>query len=75
MGGGRQPTTEGRFLNRRVAPTPLRPQEATRPQSADAPGFRLHPRKGNRAGQPNVRVSGKWWVLFRFEDGKTVDVD
>ena len=29
----------------------LRLQEATHPRSADAPGFRLHPLKGERAGQ------------------------
>ena len=29
----------------------FRLQEATKPRSADAPGFRLHPLKGDRAGQ------------------------
>ena len=42
---------------------------------ADAPGFRLHPLKGDRAGQWSVRVSGNWRVVFRFEDGEAVDVD
>ena len=50
-------------------------QEATHPWSADAPGFRLHPLKGDRAGQWSVRVSGNWRVVFRFEDGEAVDVD
>jgi proteic killer suppression protein len=50
-------------------------QEATHPGSADAPGFRLHPLKGDRAGQWSVRVSGNWRVVFRFEDGEAVDVD
>ena len=36
----------------------FRLQEATGPGSADAPGFRLHPLKGDRAGQWSVRVSG-----------------
>ena len=45
------------------------------PKSADAPGFRLHPLKGDRAGQWSVRVSGNWRVVFRFEDGEAVDVD
>ena len=53
----------------------FRLQEATHPRSADAPGFRLHPLKGNRAGPWSVRVSGNWRVVFRFEDGEAVDVD
>ena len=36
---------------------------------------RLHPLKGDRAGQWSVRVSGNWRVVFRFEDGEVVDVD
>lgn len=36
---------------------------------------RLHPLKGDRAGQWSVRVSGNWRVVFRFEDGEAVDVD
>ena len=53
----------------------FRLQEATHPASADAPGFRLHPLKGDRTGQWSVRVSGNWRVVFRFEDGEAVDVD
>ncbi len=53
----------------------LRLQEATHPGSAEAPGFRLHPLKGDRAGQWSVRVSGNWRVVFRFEDGEAVAVD
>ena len=53
----------------------FRLQEATDPGSADAPGFRLHPLKGDRAGQRSVRVSGNWRVVFRFEHGEAVDVD
>ena len=53
----------------------FRLQEATHPGSAAAPGFRLHPLKGGRAGQWSVRVSGNWRVVFRFEDGEAVDVD
>ena len=45
----------------RAAPTP--------------PGFRLHPLKGDRAGQWSVRVSANWRVVFRFDDGEVVDVD
>ena len=53
----------------------FRLQEATHPGSADAPGFRLHPLKGGRAGQWSVRVSGNWRVVFRFKDGEAADVD
>ena len=53
----------------------FRLQEATHPGAADAPGFRLHPLKGGRAGRWSVRVSGNWRVVFRFEDGEAVDVD
>ena len=53
----------------------FRLQEATNPGSADAPGFRLHSLKGDRAGQWSVRVSGNWRVVFRFENGEVVDVD
>ena len=53
----------------------FRLQEAGYPASANAPGFRLHPLKGDRAGQWSVRVSGNWRVVFRFDDGEAVDVD
>ena len=53
----------------------FRLQEATHPKSADAPGFRLHPSNGERAGQWSVRVSGNWRMVSRFEDGEAVDVD
>ena len=53
----------------------FRLQEARHPRSADAPGFRLHPLKGDRASQWSVRVSGNWRVVFRFEEGEAVDVD
>ena len=39
------------------------------------PRLRLHPLKGDRAGEWSVRVSGNWRVVFRFEDGEAVDVD
>ena len=53
----------------------FRLQEAAHPRDANAPGFRLHPLKGDRAGQWSVDVSGNWRVVFRFEDGEVVDVD
>jgi len=53
----------------------FRLQEATHPGSAAAPGFRLHPLKGDRVGEWSVRVSGNWRVVFRFEGDEVVDVD
>ena len=53
----------------------FRLQEVSHPRSADAPGFRLPPLKGDRAGEWSVRVSGNWRVVVRFEDGEVVDVD
>ncbi len=69
---GRNELRNFRWWLRRIL---FRLQEATHPGSADAPGFRLHPLKGDRAGQWSVRVSGNWRVVFRFEDGEAVDVD
>lgn len=46
------------------------------PQSIQSrPGFRLHPLKGDRAGQWSMSVSANWRVVFRFVDGEAVDVD
>ena len=42
---------------------------------ATRPGYRLHPLRGDRAGQWSVSVSGNWRVVFRFEDNEAVDVD
>ena len=53
----------------------FRLQETKQPADAAAPGFRLHPLKGDRAGQLSVRVTGNWRVVFRFEDNEAVDVD
>ena len=53
----------------------FRLQEATHPGGVDAPGFRLHALKGDRAGWWSVRATGNWRVVFRFEDGEAVDVD
>ena len=44
-------------------------------QDMDYPGFRLHPLKGNMKGLWAVKVSGNWWVVFRFENGNAYVVD
>lgn len=49
--------------------------EATEVRNMDLPGFRLHPLKGDRAGDWSVSVSGNWRIVFRFEGGHASDVD
>jgi proteic killer suppression protein len=44
-------------------------------RDCDAPGFRLHPLKGDRQGFWAIDVSGNWRVVFRFADGDALDVD
>ena len=44
-------------------------------KSLAAPGYRLHPLKGNRKGQWAVRVSKNWRITFRFERGEVYDID
>ncbi len=39
------------------------------------PSFRLHRLKGNLRGFWAVTVRANWRIVFRFEDGKTFDVD
>ena len=70
----RQTCWHGAGLAPRLKRILFRMQEAAHPRSADAPGFRLHPLKGDRAGRWRVRVSGNWRAVFRFEDGEAVDL-
>lgn len=39
------------------------------------PSFRLHPLKGGRQGFWAVTVHANWRIVFRFVDGKALDVD
>jgi toxin HigB-1 len=39
------------------------------------PGTRLHPLKGDLAGNWSVSVSGNWRIIFRFDAGDFYDVD
>ena len=41
----------------------------------DAPGLRLHPLKGNRAGFWSLTIQANWRVIFRFEAGDAYVVD
>lgn len=45
------------------------------PQDIDPRPWRLHPLKGDLAGQWSMRITGNWRLVFRFEDGQAVDVD
>ena len=49
--------------------------QASSPDEADLPGFRLHPLKGEYDGFYAVQVSGNWRVIFRFEGDQVTDVD
>jgi proteic killer suppression protein len=48
---------------------------AIRPADMNAPGYDLHPLKGNLAGHWSVSVSGNWRLMFSFagEDADLVD--
>jgi len=48
---------------------------ANRPEDMDAPGWGLHPLKGNLAGHWAVSVSGNWRMTFAFEGADAVLVD
>ena len=48
---------------------------ASGPDELRIPGYRLHPLSGRMAGWWSIRVSSNWRLVFRFSDGKAVDVD
>ncbi|MCE7938808.1 MAG: peptidase [Chloroflexi bacterium CFX6] len=48
---------------------------ANRPEDMDAPGWGLHPLKGNLAGHWAVSVSGNWRMTFTFDGADAVLVD
>lgn len=48
---------------------------ARSPNDLRAPGYRLHPLKGDLAGYWSLRVTDNWRLVFRFEAGEAVDVD
>lgn len=45
------------------------------PQDMNAPGWRLHPLKGELDGHWSVDVSGNWRLTFRFEGEDAILVD
>ena len=44
-------------------------------EGMDLPTFRLHPLKGELKGFWAVTVRANWRVIFRFDDGRALDVD
>ncbi len=48
---------------------------ALRPEDMDAPGFKLHPLKGDLKSYWALTVRANWRVIFRFEAGDAFDVD
>ena len=59
----------------RRKPLLARLNASANPFDMDLPGFRLHRLKGEYAGYWAVTVRANWRIIFRFEDGHTVDVD
>jgi proteic killer suppression protein len=45
------------------------------PSDMDAPGFRLHPLKGERKGFWAVTVRANWRLVFRFQGEDATDID
>ena len=62
-------------LTRRIRRILTERAAAQSAQDMELPGDRLHPLKGDRRGQWSVRASGNWRIVFRFVEGKAVDVD
>jgi proteic killer suppression protein len=48
---------------------------ATKAVDMNFPGSGFHALHGDLRGFYAVRVSGNWWVIFRFADGDVYDVD
>lgn len=44
-------------------------------QGMDLPSFRLHQLKGDLKGFWAVTVRANWRIIFRFEEGRALDVD
>jgi len=48
---------------------------ASVPSDMALPGARLHPLRGERAGQWSVSISDNWRVIFEFEGQDVTNVD
>jgi proteic killer suppression protein len=67
---GIQPKHEDRLRNQLFAL-----DNATRPQDMGAPGWNLHPLRGDLEKRWSITVSGNWRLTFRFEADDAVLVD
>ena len=50
-------------------------QAAQQVEALNLPTFRLHPLTGDLKGFWSITVRANWRVIFRFEDGKALDID
>jgi toxin HigB-1 len=50
-------------------------QAAQQIEALKLPAFRLHPLTGDLKGFWSITVRANWRVIFRFEDGKALDID
>ena len=44
-------------------------------RGVNAPGFDLHPLKGDHAGEWGITVTRNYRITFRFENGDALDVN
>ncbi|WP_027179284.1 type II toxin-antitoxin system RelE/ParE family toxin [Maridesulfovibrio bastinii] len=44
-------------------------------QDMNAPGFGLHPLKGNLINHYSIKISGNWRLTFKFENGNAYVVN
>ena len=59
----------------RIRRIPADLEVAERPGDLDLRGYRLHPLRGDRAGQWSIRVSANRRIVFRFDGAEAVDVE
>jgi toxin HigB-1 len=48
---------------------------ARSPKDMDAPGWNLHPLRGDMAGHWSIKVNGNWRMTFTFEGEDAILVD
>ena len=48
---------------------------AKRVEDLSAPGWRLHPLKGDLKGYYSITVSGNWRLIFKFSKGEAELID
>jgi proteic killer suppression protein len=71
--GSRKGITAAHATKLRLQLTAL--EHARSPADMNAPGWRLHPLKGELKGSHAVWVSGNWRLVFRFEGSDATGVD